>query len=314
MAEWILRREVGGVVSMIHVFAVDPTIFLVDPALTSLVRAGLQLHRGRAIAKFPINWSAEVSKQIASLAPMQRKRLMTWLEEVKPFSDCKRHHDSECNWLANAKSHQGNAGTSYRAILSTESDAETRVLNIRGLEDSDEHWRVDSQAVIPRKNREIAEACKFFMLHANKIILVEPYFDPGDEHKRRTLTAILQTLPKRAGGKPEIELHTYKNPKFNLKFSEDFESEVPGCIPKGFTVNGFLWEKIEGGERFHRRYVLTDIGGMYFEGGLDSGQAGETTDVALLEPTLNRERKKDYHPMSTKFNLVRQFSVKGASQ
>lgn len=299
---------------MIHVFAVDPTIFLVDPALTTLVRAGLQLHRGRAIAKFPINWSAEASKKIASLAPMQRKRLMTWLEEVKPFSDRTRHHDSERSWLANAMSHQGNADTSYRAILSTESDSETKVLNVRDLEESDEHWSVDTQAVIPRKNREIAEACKFFILHANKIILVEPYFDPGDVHKRKTLAAILQVLPKRAGGMPQIELHTYMNPSFNPRFAEEFVSEVPQCIPRGFTVNGFLWERIEGGERFHRRYVLTDIGGMYFEGGLDSGHTGETTDVGLLEPTLNRERKKDYHPMSTKFNLVRQFSVNGTHQ
>ncbi len=296
---------------MIHLFAVDPSIFLAGAELTSLVRSGLQLHRGRAIARFPANWSAEVSKKIASLAPMQRKRLMTWLEGVKTFSDCRRPLKAEQSWLGNAKSHQADVATSYRAILSTESDPRVRVLNIQDLEDEDQHWNVGTQTVIPRSNREIAEACKFFILHANKIILVEPYFDPGDEYKRRTLTSILRALPSRTIGKPEIELHTYKNPKFNKNFATDFVKELPDCVPKGFTVNGFLWEKIEGGERFHRRYVLTDIGGLYFEGGLDSGPIGETTDVVLLEPSLNRDRKKDYHPTSTKFSLVRQFFVSG---
>ncbi len=296
---------------MIHMFAVDPSIFLAGPELTALVRAGLQLHRGRAIARFPSDWSAEVSKKIASLTPMKRKRLMTWLESVKAISDCERPHDRQCDWLDNAKSHQANATTAYRAILSTESDTVANVLNIQDLEDADENWSVDTQLAIPRRNREIAKACKFFILHANKILLVEPYFDPGDEHKRRTLTAILRALSTRKGSKPEVELHTYKNPKFNMNFAQDFESELPGCVPKGFTLNGFLWEKVEGGERFHRRYVLTDIGGLYFEGGLDSGQSGETTDVGLLEPNLNRDRKKDYHPTSTKFKLIRRFAVRG---
>jgi hypothetical protein len=296
---------------MIHVFAVDPSIFESRPELTSFVRAGLQLHRGRAIARFPTNWSAEVSKRIASLAPMQRKRLMTWLESVKTFSDCERPHNREHSWLVNAMSQQADAFTSFRAILSKESVADARVLNVCELEDEDEYWSVDSQAVIPRTNREIADACKFFILHANKIMLVEPYFDPGDEFKRRTLAAVLKALPNRTGSKPEIQLHTYKNPKFNINFDKDFKAEIPSCIPQGFSITGFLWEKVEGGDKFHRRYVLTDIGGLYFEGGIDSGHPGETTDVALMEPNLIRDRKKDYHPTSSNFNLIRCLSVTG---
>ena len=40
---------------------------------------------------------------------------------------------------------------------------------------------------------------------------------------------------------------------------------------------------LEGNEDLHSRYILTNLGGIRIEHGLDEGQEGETTDVSLLD-------------------------------
>ena len=48
------------------------------------------------------------------------------------------------------------------------------------------------------------------------------------------------------------------------------------------------------GERLHPRYILTNIGGIRYEGGLDPGGPHETTDVSLLTEELWLKRWEQY--------------------
>ena len=44
----------------------------------------------------------------------------------------------------------------------------------------------------------------------------------------------------------------------------------------------FFWTQVPGGLEMHPRFLLTDLGGMHFENGLDEGGPGEKTLVKPL--------------------------------
>lgn len=54
-------------------------------------------------------------------------------------------------------------------------------------------------------------------------------------------------------------------------------------IPTGVTLNFKRWSERPNGEKFHNRYLLTDIGGVIFGVGLDAGSASQTDDVNLMD-------------------------------
>ena len=66
------------------------------------------------------------------------------------------------------------------------------------------------------------------------------------------------------------------------------------------------WEQIAGGERLHPRYILTEMGGISFEVGLDEGKPGESTDVAILEPAILEQRRSEYQLDSPVFRRAQE--------
>ena len=53
-------------------------------------------------------------------------------------------------------------------------------------------------------------------------------------------------------------------------------------IPKGLKVTVFQWKERPNGQKLHNRYILTDLGGVSFHHGLDTGKEGEIDDITLL--------------------------------
>jgi hypothetical protein len=66
-----------------------------------------------------------------------------------------------------------------------------------------------------------------------------------------------------------------------------------------------------GGEKLHPRYILTDLGGVRVEVGLDSGDPGQTTDVSLLDRRIYEERSKDYQQPSAAFDYKDEIRITG---
>lgn len=69
----------------------------------------------------------------------------------------------------------------------------------------------------------------------------------------------------------------------------------------------FRWKEKPGGEEFHARYILTELGGIRFDVGLDDADdpvSQQTTDVAALDVETHRQRFKEFHPASETFSLV----------
>lgn len=67
-------------------------------------------------------------------------------------------------------------------------------------------------------------------------------------------------------------------------------------------VTLYRWRERPGGQRLHNRYILTDIGGVSFQHGLDTGQAGETDDINRLGLDQYTLRCQQYDPAVPAFD------------
>ena len=74
------------------------------------------------------------------------------------------------------------------------------------------------------------------------------------------------------------------------------------------------WEQIEGGETLHARYILTDIGGIRVERGLDEGEEGETTDISSLEGPLYAQRWRDFQRNTSAYGFLDEVKILGTRQ
>ena len=78
-----------------------------------------------------------------------------------------------------------------------------------------------------------------------------------------------------------------------------------GVIPVGGVLRIIRWKENPGGERFHRRYLLTESAGLNYEGGLDTSTgADQTTDVSLLDREHHARRWEEYDLASQVYEMV----------
>ncbi|AXS81889.1 hypothetical protein D0851_01835 [Marinobacter sp. Arc7-DN-1] len=76
-------------------------------------------------------------------------------------------------------------------------------------------------------------------------------------------------------------------------------------IPDGGQIRIIRWKQVEGGERLHRRYILSENAGLYYEGGLDiEEEAKQSTDIYLLNQEHHAERWNEYDLNATVYQLV----------
>ena len=92
---------------------------------------------------------------------------------------------------------------------------------------------------------------------------------------------------------PEV-VRVHCSAKSPLAFFEHEAARMAGRLPRGATVEFVRWRQKTGGEKFHNRYVLTDLGGVMLGVGLDAGEPGETDDLSLMSRAQYELRWSQY--------------------
>jgi hypothetical protein len=70
------------------------------------------------------------------------------------------------------------------------------------------------------------------------------------------------------------------------------------------SSRAFLEAEIRG-ERLHPRFLLTELGGLYYDYGLDEGQAhGEKTIVTLMDHALFLQTLADFSSTGPSFDIT----------
>ena len=82
--------------------------------------------------------------------------------------------------------------------------------------------------------------------------------------------------------------------KETLDYFEEGAKELAKRLPATVRVEFRRWRQRTGGEKFHNRYVLSDLGGVMLGTGLDAGDVGETDDLLLLPRAVFERRWEQY--------------------
>jgi hypothetical protein len=275
------------------------------------------ISHGRLISRYPKRWKRLVYESLAGCGDIERKKI----EERLSTIDDRIYKRQNCTWtdgqqwLANAEAeHQR---LPFHAIIAaTHPNGPAYVLDGNTLDETNKIWCVDDQEVVERNAVAMAKSISAMLQLSHEIILVDPHFDPQRQGFRNPLREFLAAAlqGRTAAVITKVEIHTSEDddkPSTQL-FHDRCRQSLPQLIPTGMSVHIYRWKEIDGGDEFHNRYVLTDIGGVKFNTGLDEGDPGQTDDVSLLKPDAYALRRAQYAAGSTAFTLVDQIEIAGS--
>lgn len=118
-----------------------------------------------------------------------------------------------------------------------------------------------------------------------ELYFIDPHFGPENPRHRRPLEAFLNEMAVNRCGKPLpncIEIHTSNKAESGF-FKDTCHKRLPQLVPSSYRVRLKRWVERPDGEKFHQRFILTDIGGVEVDPGLDDGKEGESFKVMLLK-------------------------------
>ncbi len=314
---------------MIYEYALEPELVCTwnERLICIFIKDHFGPDRGRLVSRYPKRWKKLVwdayQEMKASRPQTQREQALIQTEEknltelLQRLGDVmiKRHDyvwETNKPWLANAVNEH--ARVPFHAIIAKEKCND--LPHVLCLEDLDEEktplWAVAGGLSVKRKAENMANAVSAMLSNCTKAIFIDPHFGPENLRHHRTLKAFLNALMHNRGGHAptKVEVHTSAKsaPDF---FKTECENQMPHNIPHGLCVRFIRWKERQGGEKLHNRYILTDIGGVIFNVGLDEGNEGETDDVTLMDRKQYELRWNQYTGSNPAFELVDDTDIVG---
>jgi hypothetical protein len=258
--------------------------------------------QGRIVSRYPKKWVKKVWESAPNISDMERKRLEEFLARIKD-SMIKRKaccwNDSEKSWLKNVLNEHHRYP--FRAIIiKSDTKKQPPILTEEMLSIPPcLTWDSPHGITISRDAKEMATAVQMMLSCCRWVKFIDPHISPGTKRYRISLCAFLNILAAaRPVGPPEaIEIHT-KQHEGTENFLRNAYREI---IPPGLTLTVYQWKKRIAGPKLHNRYILTDIGGVSFHHGLDTGEDGETDDISRLDSAQYQRHCKQYDKASTAF-------------
>lgn len=296
---------------MLYEFAVEPAALARwGPLWQALEQFGVS--HGRLISKFPKNWEKTVYEATENCAPVERAALEVRLRALKSkLVPSGRPYDDKRNWRLNAEPQRGLLP--FHAVIQSDNlEKAAHVLTEQDLHAGEPRWNVLTQRCVARNPDELAACAVALFIVSRQLLFIDPYFS-GKRKFTAVFGAFMQNAHANGRKYNRIEIHTGESGPFEL-LKKDAETWIKPLVPRGVVVTVLRWKERPGGEKFHARYVLTDRGGIRFDVGLDAGEPGQTTDVALLSEDLYAQRWKNFQKESSAYDLDGEFTIVGTGQ
>jgi hypothetical protein len=203
-------------------------------------------------------------------------------------------YDGTISWLENAEAE--NDRCPFKAILSTENPRKHKSVLSQASIKSSNLWKTEEQDYCPRMSANMAQLVLPILSNCRRLYLIDPHFGPENHRHRRPIEAFLKCMANNRFGKPLpdcIEIHTSDKAAFEF-FKDTCQEKLPSLIPSGYRVKLKRWIARPGGEKFHQRFILSDIGGVEVDPGLDDGNEGESFKVMLLKRKMFEKHWQDF--------------------
>jgi len=261
------------------------------------------LGEGKLVSRYPKTWAKKVWESFNGANDIERKRLeelMTRLQETMIKRKNYPWDDTNTTWLENALVEH--ARHPFKAII-TRANPENKpeILGENDLSGAPcPKWDNPHGITVNRRAQEMAAALKTMLCCCRWIKFIDPYFSKARRDHKLALSAFLSKLglERPVGPIESVEIHS-RGDGASSDFLKDFYKEI---IPLGMTVTFFQWKEKPHGEALHNRYILTDLAGVSFNHGLDTGREGETDDVNLLDLGQYQLRCREYEMSSSAFD------------
>jgi hypothetical protein len=144
-------------------------------------------------------------------------------------------------------------------------------------------------------------------------VIVEPVFRPHEMRFTATLDAVAGLDPIAKGTlTPCLIVRSDDAAPPASDFQRDCQLYLPRRLVPGASIEVLFVEQMQGGERLHNRFVITDVGSVLLGDSIDEGIRGETNDLALLDEDHHRARLATYGNAETAFHVVGRFRISGA--
>ena len=111
-----------------------------------------------------------------------------------------------------------------------------------------------------------------------------------------------------------MELHIRYDPDADNAPTLDFLVEkckkfLPAVVPTGAQLKVRILTQRQGGKKLHERYLLTDIGCIKVDPGLDEREVGENFELIRLGQELYRDLWSDYASDKPSFDCAQEIPI-----
>ena len=271
--------------------------------------------KGRMISRFPAKWKDIVYKicsESNGFRELELGRVQIILSEQvygfeRKFVRSSRYYDSNIDWIGNAK--KSNTIKPFHSIIVKNN--EINCLKADDIDENSDCLFVDTSPVIRNPNEMVKRFIPFFQF-SNEILFIDPYFDPSSFRYYLAFRVYFYHLFRISKTFKRIEIHAKMPRSINSydDYINNFANNLESHIPNGREIDVYIWDTFYQEENFHPRYILTEVGGLSVDYGLDKGQDNETTDIKLLSTPTHQERYTSFQKSSSKFYLDKQITFK----
>lgn len=308
-------------------YALDPD-GLIDSALPKMLFDVFGKDTGRMLTSFqePREWAlyiqAEIKRRKAddTIRPQHFLRLQTMLEPLLKTPDARNDkffpahpkrpsYDSRASWSTNVLT--AHRAVPFAAIVTND---KTGTVAPDDVDLKDPAFSLQPSARVARNAPALVKLLDSLLCVSSELVLIDPHFQPREARFQALLPEIFSAHPHFL--QAEIYLkENYQRPCTPGDFSD-------WCIPEhsegslllpGERLRITVLREHRQGEKLHARYLLTEVGGVAVDPGLDVDMrpnSGNTFLVTRLGARLHQELWREY-VQRTGFQRVNEFIVNG---
>lgn len=296
---------------MFYEYALDPAV------ISNWERARYFLDafgpwKGRFLAKLPKTWARAVLDGL-TCGDVERKRIeerLVRFQAARPFTNrVVSDYPKASSWVDCAGAEH--TKSPFRAIISKPGAYEMPVIDADVVDESEPLWRVEQGQLVARTPSAIGAALIHLLAVSRRLVFIDPYFRANHSTKCDVVTECCRLLPSQS----QVEIHAAlggeRDPSYEQAIA-DATNQLGRFIPQGLSVKVSFWLARPGGQRFHNRYLITDVGGVQFGDGIEKGSTGQVDRLSILDDTSRERLLRDFSELPAPFDRAGpEVAVKG---
>lgn len=273
-------------------YAIEPGCFTRSLHDCHRILDGVGWESGRLVAEYPGNWRRlfwdgllrhddthpDYKKLLERLAAFASPEVPARI--AAGFISGRRSGVTQgTTWAERARA--GHAREPFAGIITVEEmSAVAGCTCLDRLFDSNSVWRSPPSRTIARTNREVIGAARHLLRESSEIVLIDGFLDPSDHIHQATIGEMFDAMSPDAPSK-RIRLHTCKAADLRRDIFE-YNVRRNLAVRTGETFDCVVWHAAKSTERFHDRFLISNLGGLGIQGGLDSANQSQHTSAYRL--------------------------------